>query len=42
MTISVERAGIADAELADRVEKMIRDCIGERPSEEWQVRIKSP
>jgi hypothetical protein len=40
MTISVERTEIADWELADKIEKLIRECIGERPNEEWKVGIK--
>lgn len=40
MAISVERTGVADGELTDKIEKVIRDCIGQRPNEDWKVRIK--
>ena len=40
MAISIELNGISDLQIEDRIEGVIRDCIGDRPIEEdWKVQI---
>ena len=40
MAISIELNGISDLEIKNRIQGVIRDCIGVRPMEEdWKVQI---
>ncbi len=42
MTISIELNELADLEIRQRTESLIRGCIGDRPKEEdWKVWIRS-
>lgn len=37
--IHVERTISSDTQTADKIERAIRGCIGERPNENWNVSI---
>lgn len=40
LAISIEQNDLPDPELRQRVADAIRDCIGERPTENWKVWIQ--
>jgi hypothetical protein len=43
LTISIELNELADPEIKQRIESVIRDCIGDRPKQEedWKIWIYS-
>jgi hypothetical protein len=42
LAISIELNGISDPFIKEKVERVIRDCIGDRPTvEDWEIQIRA-